>query len=162
MFLLSVVFSIMKVMRLSMHSWAAAPPNYRAAFVSDLAGEVMVDSQAQSLLLQSNKGRWALLATRHFSVGPPKAGTGRGWASVDGPTSKEHGTPDAVSHGRVEGLVGRGIVCSLAHIPMWVTRGPPSPLRSGALLGLVVSSCRKADWRTVMLHFWWALWNKSL
>lgn len=139
-----------------MHSWSVP--------ATDLGGEVMVNSQAQSLLLESNKGRRALLTTRNFPVRPPEAGIHRHAGPAYGPARRGQGAPDAVSHGPRKGLVGRDSVRSLAHIPTWAASGPTGTLRSGALLGLAVfpvSSCRKAAGLTVMLHFW-ALRNKPL
>lgn len=116
----------------------------------------MVDSQAQSLFLQSNKGRWALVTTRNFPLGPPSA-------SVQSSTAKGH---DAICYGSRERLVGGDSVCSLPHIPMWVALWRSGTLRSGALRGMAAatfpfSTCRKADGLTVMLHSW-ALRSKSL
>lgn len=64
---------------------------------TDLAGEVMVNGQAQSLLLQSNEGRGALLATRNFPVGSPEAWIRRHGAPTYSPTGGGHGAPDALS-----------------------------------------------------------------
>lgn len=128
---------------------------HHSIIVTDLAGEVMVNSQAQGLFLQSDKGRWALLATSNFPIGPPKAGIRRhGASSTYSP--KGHGCPDAVSYRSREGLVRRDIVCSLAHIPIWVAPGPSGTHGRGALLGLAVLPCGLK----VMLHFC-ALRNKS-
>lgn len=122
----------------------------------------MVDSQTQSLLLQSNKSRGALLTARNFPIGPPSAGMqGQGRAPADCPTSKRH--PYAFSKRSWKGLVGRDLARSLAHIPLWVVPEPPGALGSGALLRLAPSPTaegRKAAGVTVMLHFW-ALRNRS-
>lgn len=68
---------------------------------TDLAGEVMVHSQAQRLLLQSNKGCGALLTAPNFPVGPPRARTDRHAA----PACGGHGAPDALPQTSRQGLV---------------------------------------------------------
>lgn len=136
-------------------------PSSSSIVVTDLAGEVMVNSQAQSLFLQSNECRWTLLTARNFPLSPPKAGSPWHRPPADSPRAERH--PDAGSYGSREWYVGRDSVSSLPHIPLRVTPGPPGTLRSRAPFGLAVCafSCRKADGLTVMLQFW-ALRNKSL
>lgn len=149
---------------LILYLWWSTTSITSSIALTDLPGEVMVNSQAQSLFLQGNQGRWALLTTRNFPVRHPKAGIRRHGSSTYGPASERHCTPDAVSYGSGEGHVRWGSVCSLAHIPTWVAPGSSGTLRSRALLGLAVfpfNTCRKAEGLTVMLHFW-ALRNKSL
>lgn len=136
--------------------WCTTPITTRSMVVTDLAGEVMVNSQTQSLFLQSNQGRRALLTTRNFPVSPPKARIPRHRPSTYGPAAERHCTPDAVSYGSREGHVRRDSVCSLAHIPTWVAPGCSGPLGSRAPLGLALfpfNTCRKDGGLTVMLHF---------
>ena len=60
--------------------------------LTDLAGEVMVNRQAQRLFLQGNKDRRALLAARNFPLGSPQTRTDRHAAAACG----GHGAPDAL------------------------------------------------------------------
>lgn len=117
----------------------------------------MMNSQTQSLLLQRNKGRRALLAPRNFPFRSPKARIHRHGAPTYSPTGGGHGAPDAVSQTPREGLVRRDSVRSLAHVPMWVASGSTAALRREAHpAGLAVSPVRargEAGGLTVMLHF---------
>lgn len=81
---------------------------------TDLAGEVMVHSQTQSLFLKSNKSRRALLtAPSRAPVARPPPGPAPPW-----PATQRH--PHALFQGH--------IVRSVAHGPARVV---PGPLRSG-------------------------------
>lgn len=117
----------------------------------------MVDGQTQSLLLQSNKSRGALVAGGNFPLGPPRAGMQRqGRAPPHRPASERH--PYPLPERPWQGLVGRDLARSLAHIPVRVAPGgPPGALWSGALLRLAqcpAAERRKAAGVTVMLHCW--------
>lgn len=111
--------------------------------LTDLAGEVMVNRQAQRLFLQGNKGCRALLAARNFPLGSPQTRTGRHAA----PACGGRGAPDALPQTSRQGLVWRDGVRSLAHIPVRVSCG--ATLRSEAHRGVEVFP----DGLTVMLHF---------
>lgn len=109
--------------------------------LTDLAGEVMVNRQAQRLFLQGNEGCRALLAARNFPLGSPQTRTDRHAA----PACGGHGAPDALP--QTSRLVWRDGVRSLPHIPVRVACG--ATLRSEARRGVDVFP----DALTVMLHF---------
>lgn len=107
---------------------------------TDLAGELLVDRQAQRLFLQTQQRGRTLFTPRNFPLGSPKPAQRRHRASTQSPGAVGHvrnALPCSVSG---QGLVGRDAVRSLAHIPKWVVSGA---FRSGTHRGEV----------TGMLHF---------
>lgn len=111
----------------------------------------MVHGQTQSLLLERNQRRRALLAARNFALGSPERSARRHGATARRPTDGGHGAPDALPETPRERLVRRDGVGSLAHIPVRVAPCPAAALRSQAHLGLGVWPVSPG--LTVMLRF---------